>query len=182
MPVSISRKLSKLADDLDSIHEDDKIAKHHFNPSSNFTPYLLLIALSIHGLFEGTALGVQQTFKDSLFLTIAIIAHKWAESLTLGISFFKSGTEKTTYYKMISLFASFTPAGIVIGILLAGCSPWVQGLFLGISSGTFLYVSASEVIVEEFAITKYRYQKYFLYLCGGILVGLLSYLENEQMD
>jgi zinc transporter ZupT len=161
----------------DAVHHEHQEYKHHFHPKSNITPYLLLVALSTHGLFEGTALGVQESFKESLFLALAIIAHKWAESFTLGVSFFKSNTEKDTYVRMIILFSFFTPMGILIGILLYGTSPIIQGCFLAFSSGTFLYISASEVIVEEFAVTKYRYQKYFLYLCGGIMVALLSYME-----
>lgn len=161
-------------------HHSIEIGEGHHHDShakSSLTPYILLIALSIHGLFEGTALGVQNHFKDAAFLCIAIIAHKWAESFSLGISFYKSGTERSTYIKMILLFAIFTPAGIVIGLLLSA-NLLMQAIFLGISSGTFVYVSASEVIVEEFAVTKYRYEKFFLYLCGGILVGLLAYLEK----
>jgi zinc transporter ZupT len=156
--------------------------QHHFNPKSNITPYILLIALSIHGLFEGTALGVQKHLNDTVFLGIAIISHKWAESLTLGMSFTKSNTDKNTFLKMILLFTIFTPIGIISGMLLVKTSELVQGTFLAISAGTFLYVSASEVIVEEFAITKYRYQKYFLYLCGGILVGILSILEVKNLE
>jgi zinc transporter ZupT len=161
----------------DDSHIHEKPVEHHFNPKSNITPYLLLIALSVHGLFEGTALGVQKEMKDAVFLGIAILAHKWAEAFTLGISFSKSGTPKNSYIKMIILFSIFTPLGILIGVFLLGADPLTQGIFLAISAGTFIYISASEVIVEEFAITKYRYQKYFLYLCGGILVGLLSYME-----
>lgn len=54
-------------------------------PSSPLAPYLLLAALSIHGLFEGTALGVQHETQDALFLTLAILSHKWAEAFTLVI-------------------------------------------------------------------------------------------------
>lgn len=56
---------------------------HHFLAKSNFTPYLLLIALSVHGFFEGIALGIQPSFNDVVILAIAIVAHKWAESFTL---------------------------------------------------------------------------------------------------
>ena len=161
------------------LHEKG-MEKHHFNPKSNMTPYILLIALSVHGLFEGTALGVQKDLKDTIFLSVAILAHKWAESFTLGISFFKSNTERGSYVRMIILFAIFTPVGILLGIFVIGADPMTQGIFLAISSGTFLYISASEVIVEEFAITKYKYQKYFLYLCGGLLVGILSFMEVQN--
>ena len=50
---------------------------------SNLTPYLLLIALSIHGFFEGLALGIQEEYNSIFILAIAILAHKWAESFTL---------------------------------------------------------------------------------------------------
>jgi zinc transporter ZupT len=158
----------------------DKISQN-IQVTSNITPYLLLIALSMHGLFEGTALGMQDSFGESFFLGIAIIAHKWAESLALGISFFKAHTEWWLFIRMILLFSIFTPIGIFIGLFIVNVSPLVQGIFFGLSSGTFIYISTSEMIVEEFAITRYRFQKYFVYLCGGILVALLSFIEVEHL-
>jgi zinc transporter ZupT len=174
--------VEKKEDEKEEAKRKPSFVQHHFNPKSNITPYILLVALSIHGLFEGTALGVQKNLNETIFLGIAIISHKWAESLTLGMSFTKSNTDKNTFLKMILLFAIFTPIGIISGMLLVKTSELVQGTFLAISAGTFLYVSASEVIVEEFAITKYRYQKYFLYLCGGILVAILSILEVKNLE
>ena len=55
---------------------------------------ILLIALSLHGLFEGTALGVQSKAKDAILIAVAILAHKWAEGFALGISFVNSKTEE----------------------------------------------------------------------------------------
>ena len=156
---------------------ENNITHHTFNPTSNITPYILLIALSLHGLFEGIALGVMKTIRDLLFLLIAILAHKWAESLALGISFFKSGTERNIFIKMIVIFSLFSPSGIIIGILFSSAGYLIEGILLSVSGGTFLHVSASEVIVEEFAITKYKYKKYAFYLLGGILVGILKWYE-----
>jgi len=65
-----------------SVKNDD------FVPKSNLTPYLLLVALSLHGFFEGVALGIQKESKDVMFLAIAILSHKWAESFTLVINKF----------------------------------------------------------------------------------------------
>jgi zinc transporter 1/2/3 len=149
----------------------------HFHPASNITPYILLIALSIHGLFEGIALGLQKSLRSVIFLAIAIIAHKWAEAFTLGVSFSKTGTERSQFIKMIVLFCIFTPIGVCSGMLLESLSELVTGVFLALSGGTFLYVSASEVIVEEFSITRHKFEKYFLYLLGGILIGGLCFLE-----
>ena len=65
------------------------VIQSQMKPTSNITPYLLLIALSFHGLFEGLALGIQTHVKDTLFLAIAILAHKWAEAFTLVYTLFK---------------------------------------------------------------------------------------------
>ena len=43
-------------------------------------------------------------------------------------------------------------------------------------------MSASEVIVEEFAVTKYKYQKFIVYLLGGILIFLLAVMEHMGED
>ena len=79
---------------------------------------------------------------------------------------------------MMVIFAAFTPIGIGLGIILSETSKIVEGIVLAISTGTFIYVAASEVIVEEFAITKYRYSKFLSYLIGGIFVGFLAVLEG----
>lgn len=63
--------------------KDEKHVEHDFKPKSNLTPFLLLVALSLHGFFEGIALGIQGGVRDTLFLFIAIVSHKWAEAFTL---------------------------------------------------------------------------------------------------
>jgi zinc transporter ZupT len=78
---------------------------------------------------------------------------------------------------MIILFSIFTPVGILVGMVLLEASPILEGVFLAISAGTFLYISASEVIIEEFAITKYRYEKYLIFIAGGLFAGILAYVE-----
>ena len=149
-------------------------------PASSMTPYILLIALSLHGLFEGTALGVQSKAKDAIFIAVAILAHKWAEGFALGISFVNSKTDQSTFIKMIVLFSIFTPLGIAIGMMFAATSAMTQGVMLSVSAGTFLYVSASEVIIEEFAVASYKGMKFFMYLIGGMFVACLTYGETFQ--
>jgi len=108
----------------------------------------------------------------------AILSHKWAEAFTLGLSFYKSGTDKPSFIRMIILFSCFTPAGILLGIILSGDSNIIQGVFLALSTGTFIYIACSEVIVEEFAITRYKYSKFFAYLVGGTFIAGLAVIEK----
>lgn len=77
-PNKVNIEDNKKVKSTEEVHEHEE-----FIPKSNLTPYLLLIALSFHGFFEGLALGIQGAVRDSLFLSIAIVSHKWAEAFTL---------------------------------------------------------------------------------------------------
>jgi len=56
------------------------------------------------------------------------------------------------------------------------------GVFLAISSGTFIYVSCSVIMVEEFALTKYRYSKYFSFFFGALLSAGMAFLAAAYED
>jgi zinc transporter ZupT len=106
----VAIKKTKAKDD--ESNKEEALLPKELKQGSELTPYILLIALSFHGLFEGIALGLSKDTQSTISLMIAILAHKWAESLTLGLSFTKAETKKSTFMKMIFIFASFTPIGI----------------------------------------------------------------------
>ena len=140
--------------------------------------YIMLLALSIHGMFECLALGIQSESKNTLFLFIALMIHKWAEAFSLGVFFIKGKLEKRHYLSLISLFSFIGPAGVLLGILLSKTtSENVEGVFLCISTGTFLYVACSEVIVEEFSNPNKRYFKFLLYFLGIFFAVGLTLFE-----
>ena len=140
--------------------------------------FIMLLSLSIHGLFECLALGIQTNYKNALFLFIALMIHKWAEAFAIGILFVKAKFTKKFFYLIIFAFALIGPIGVAIGIVLASTADeFIEGIFLSISTGTFLYVACSEVIIEEFSTPEKRYLKYFLYLLGCIFAVGLTMLE-----
>ena len=72
-------------------------------------------------------------------------------------------------YKLLIVFALATPIGIAIGILIQStANPFINGVFLALTAGTFVYIAASEVLVEEFARDVNRWAKF-----GAFLPGLL---------
>lgn len=172
----------------EGINQDDinKVSKNLNNFSEEIhlkqkklSAFILLLSLSIHSLFECLALGIQTNYNDTFLLFIALMIHKWAESFALGILFVKANLTKKFYYLIIFLFAFIGPVGVSIGIALSvAASELVEGIFLSFSTGTFLYVSCSEVIIEEFSNPEKRYIKFFLYLSGCILAAGLSLLEE----
>ena len=83
------------------------------------TPFVLMIALSMHSVFEGIALGLEKKLPNVINIVIAITLHKWAASMSLGISLNKTFPDdfKKILYLIIT-FACATPLGIVFGIIL----------------------------------------------------------------
>ena len=56
----------------------------------NMTPFILMIALSVHSIFEGLALGITLDESGVINICIAIIIHKGAAASSLGISLVKT--------------------------------------------------------------------------------------------
>ena len=158
---------------------NDQINRENLNlKKKKLSAFILLLSLSIHGLFECLALGIQTVYKKTLFLFIALMIHKWAEAFALGILFVKAKFSTKFFYLIIILFSIVGPVGVAIGIVLAETAgELVEGIFLSISTGTFLYVACSEVIIEEFSTPEKRYLKFALYLVGCVFAAGLSLME-----
>ena len=131
-----------------------------------------------HDEHEHEHLGIQGKVRDTLFLSLAIAAHKWAASLTLGISIIKSGIKLKQLVIMIAVFGLIGPVGIAFGMILkATANEIVEAIFLAISVGTFLYIACTEVLVEEFEHSDYKYFKFVAFIIGGIFTAGLSLIE-----
>jgi len=49
--------------------------------------------------------------------------------------------------------------------------------YINITLGTFLYISASEVVIEEFSVSTYKVPKFIAFLFGAVLIVLLTLIE-----
>ena len=80
---------------------------------------------------------------------------------------------------LLSIFAIATPLGILVGMLLQDTSPIIEVIFNSFAGGTFIYIAASEVIVEEFSIPdNYKWTQYFTFLAGITLITSLWFIES----
>jgi hypothetical protein len=50
---------------------------------------------------------------------------------------------------------------------------------MAIAAGTFIYISASEIVVEEFSVSKYKWLKYLFFLLGISLIGGLWFTDAD---
>jgi zinc transporter ZupT len=136
-----------------------------------------MIALSVHSIFEGLALGLMTEFKPFINLMISILVHKFAEALSISIAMQNAGFEFGKLVKFMVLFSFATPFGTTLGIILNSAPKMVSIVFTSLAGGSFIYVSCSELIVEEFSLPGNRWLKLLSFLLGAVFIGLLLLLE-----
>ena len=67
-----------------------------------------------------------------------------------------------------------SPLGQILGMLMESLNPKVQGVFMSISAGTFIYIATAEIIIEEFSFAKNKYLKFLLYIVGILFIVLIT--------
>jgi len=145
----------------------------------NFTPYILMIALSTHATFEGIALGLQTEWSSCLAIVIAIGVHKGAEGTCLGVALVKQFPNDFRLVRLLVLiFALATPIGVIIGILASGAGDIVNVIMSSMAGGTFIYIGCSEIIVEEFSEHDGKFIKLIAYMVGALLISSLSFIPE----
>ena len=151
------------------------------------TSLVLVLALSMHAVFEGIALGLTKDYSATLNIMLALLCHKVAASMSLGSSITKNFVENDEKRKgifLLLIFAFATPCGIIIGLLLQEMdNSLIEVAFNSFAGGTFIYIAASEVIVEEFSMPgRYKWVQYFTFLCGIAIITALWLLEGDEDD
>ena len=152
---------------------------HHDGHHDALSAYSALVALSIHSLVGGLALGAEQDTTRVLVIFFAIFAHKSAEGFALGVSLARSSISKAQRGRLIALFASSTPIGGLIGIALGQTiegrpAALVEAVFLGVAAGTFMYVATFDVLRDEFPHASGRFAKWLAMALGVVGMSLLA--------
>jgi zinc transporter 1/2/3 len=128
--------------------EDDPIV-------SSVRGLLVVLALSVHELFEGLAVGLQTSTSYVWYMLGAVSSHKLVIAFCVGIELVSSRTKFVLTLVYISTFALVSPLGIGIGLGLSegsGGDPHggvANAVLQGIAIGTLLYVVFFEVLQRE---------------------------------
>lgn len=142
------------------------------------TPFVLMIALSVHSIFEGLALGLTPDLASTLNIVAAIIIHKGAASSSLGISLVKTFPDNFPLCRwLVFTFSWATPLGVILGMILSNAGPFYDVLFNSLAAGSFVYIACSEVIVEEFTIPGNRMWKLLALIVGVCIITSLWLLD-----
>jgi len=146
--------------------------------SKMLEPIMIIIAMGIHASFAGLALGAISDKSGFFGFLFAILFHKWAESLTVGISMAKAGFTGLKAYLLVFIFSLATPFGAVIGLIFSGTNSKLKGVLLAISAGTFLYIACVEIISEEYQGKGNKFWKFLMTSLGIGLMILIWFIEQ----
>ena len=103
--------------------------------------YILTLAIYFHTIFEGIAIGVQDSTTGFLSTAVAIAFHKWADALSMGCHYKSKNVRKQIAYGLIVGQAILNVLSIGAGWLISSEGEVAEAVFLSISSGTFLAIS-----------------------------------------
>lgn len=148
---------------------------------SNFRVYILILALSMHSIFEGLALGLIEDVDRLVQIAAAIVIHKSIIAFSLSVNLVQHEMETNTVVKSVLLFSVMSPIGIGIGMAVLQntneqSSSFASGILQGIANGTFLYVTFFEIFQRELAERGSRLLKVLSMIVGySIVTGLLYY-------
>ena len=141
---------------------------------------MLVLALGVHSVFEGIALGLQESAESAGKLAAGILLHKLAAAISLGGSFARTGFNLKIIIILLAIFSVTTPLGIIIGMSISGSDPVLDVIFQGLSVGTFVYVACSEIITMEFAKGDKQWIKMILVFLGGLVITVLWFFGDHE--
>lgn len=150
---------------------EGKCSHHHIERSKGLVG---LWGIMLHSLIDGALIGTGFEVSSTLGVvtSLAVLIHKIPDGISVSTIMCSGGFKRTEVLKGVTLVAVATPVGAVLSYLLLGeVSESMVGLALGASAGTFLYISASDLIPETHKNVNF-WNSFYVVL--GILFILLA--------
>nr|XP_056709488.1 zinc transporter ZIP1 [Euleptes europaea] len=153
-----------------------------FNSHSVIRCFVLLLALSLHSIFEGLAVGLQEGSAQALEICLALLIHKGAIAFSLSFKLLQSRLRSRAVAGCLVLFSVMTPLGIGLGIALTEAPVAIlhglsRSVLEGLAAGTFVYITFLEILPHELSSSEQRILKVIVLLAGFALVTSILFIK-----
>ena len=169
-------------DDMEPCHDHCHSTEIFSNEEKSLTyaAFIFLIAIFIHNIPEGLALGIsfseiseQGIPLNGIITSCILFIHNFIIGFTMFTSFIKAN--KSNKFSLLMTTLSSLPA-LVLGIVgyfvsTIEVNDLFKGIMLSISTGSLIYVLIVELMPQTFVEYKSKYT--FIYILLGILVNTL---------
>ncbi len=153
----------------------NKNTNHSSNSKGHFfrTGALIGVAIAIHNLPEGLAIGSGYMLTSSFGMTMAIVIalHNFPEGLAMAAPLRLSGSSAFKVVLFTILVGLPTGLGAFLGALLGGVSDYFIGLCLAFAGGTMLYITCGEMIPDAKSLHNGRASTMGIVI--GFIIGIV---------
>ena len=143
------------------------------NPGMLRSGMLMLIAIALHNVPEGIAIGAGGSHSPRLgaLLALMIALHNIPEGMAIAAPLLAGGIGKLKVIFLTSLAGATTFLGGIIGFLFGGITDFTIALSLSAAGGAMLYIVYGEIMPQSIIMTKNRAAS--IVTLFGIIVGLI---------
>ncbi len=179
--------LNKLLDKIENIRETHRSPKelHHETAvlqitknsaeNKNDTKSLLkagiimLLAITLHNLPEGMAIGATGTaeLKMGILVAILIAVHNVPEGMAISAPLASGGVKAWKTILLTASAGAATVVGAVIGLAIGGIGQLAISICMGLAGGAMLYVTFCEIIPQAILMDEGRIP------AASMLIGIL---------
>lgn len=151
---------------------------------ATFRAVMVVVALSLHSVMEGLALGLMHTNKDVWVLFAALCAHKLIIAFCMGMELLTVGVTRPAFFISLSIFSIASPLGGLAGTLVVSLTSQTNAVGVlvptvlhGLSAGTLLYVTFCEILERERGNPENPTVKLLGLLGGFLLMAVLQVID-----
>jgi len=142
---------------------------------------VLLLALSLHSLFEGVSVGLQSTIMQLIGLSVGVAVHGCLVAFALGMALASHHeSSRSTVIRFGAIYSVMVPGGIGIGMAVGTIRGFVgrlvSGLLQALTAGTFIYVIFVEIFPNEMDRNRSRLLKVLVMFVGFVIISCLRFV------
>ncbi len=144
---------------------------HRFGPSA-------LVGMGFHSFLDGFAIAVSFVFEESLGIIViaAVILHRFPTGVSIACLLLGHDYREGRAWTILIVLASLALVGATTGAFMPAHDPFYLSLAVGISGGTFLYISTSDLLPMAHQNTQ-DYKVPALFLLGFFCVLAATLLD-----
>ncbi|KAK8729291.1 hypothetical protein OTU49_008746, partial [Cherax quadricarinatus] len=180
--------LRKLTDEKDSVNNTLESADTGESVDDNLSlmrAIVVVVALSVHSIMEGLALGLVFKPSDVWLLFAALSSHKLIIGFCMGMEMLEARASYMSFFLSMIIFSLASPLGGLVGTLVVSMTTnttaagiLVPTVLQGLSAGTILYVTFCEVLERERAKPQDPFLKMWTLVAGFLFMAALQVLDK----
>lgn len=157
-------------------HEHNNMGHHGLSGFNLRKAWLFIIAITLHKIPEGLAVGVAYSAEDFMnpdSLVIGIALHNIPEGLTIAISLVAAKCSRLKAALTAAAIGLIQPLGALLGLVTMGLSEKIVPLGMAMAGGTLLFVVINEILPETYGTHKTNRSAFALF-SGFIFMTYLN--------